>query len=1283
MADSRDPSEATAAQRKRALWLGAIVWTALVASAAAWWLLERTAEQEAQTRSRASLSAAALDNTLSVSLRQLAALPGNVARRPATLASLQAVELPDTSGWPDAERAQARERLLRESAVRDANAMLAEVMRDFGLPLALLLDRRGNVVADGAAGSVPRDALATRLAHRNYFADAMSAGTASQYVVGRVSREPGIYFSARVAAADGSALGVVVLKQNTATLNRLFTDASTGPLELVADAHGVLILGNRATLLGRRLPPAMSGDPPTGGWTALYRTEPVSLPWSISPREIDGHEVPVAMIGDVPHVAVPDALDGHPFTAWALSPLREDASAVAMVAAAALMVWLAGLLLLWGFLRRIESLEAALHARRELSELAQALPLTVFRYEQPEDERGRFLFVGSGVERVLGVDAAALERDPTLPWRMAGDPHERPPGEPVEFAVHHGTRTSWVRAHSVPAAARGGSVVHNGYWLDVTDRREAQTRFSAVLEHAPSGYLFFDRRRGVIHCNPATLAMFGAADEHQLRGRVPWFPGMSPPLQADGRPSRDRALELMRRHFGSRERVQSFEWRFQRADGTAFDADVNVIALDGAPFPPPGPARDARWDGEPQFCAVLTDISARKATAQAMQEARAAAEAASRTKTSFLANMSHELRTPMNAIIGMTHLALEDELAPRQRSYVEKAHGAARNLLQILDDILDLSKVEAGHLELERIEFRLESVVAEMADMLGLRAEEKGLELLFSAAPGLPEQLVGDPTRLRQVMVNLGSNAIKFTDRGEVTLGIEPLALDGDEVELHAWVKDTGVGLTADQQSRIFQPFVQADNSTTRRFGGTGLGLTISRQLVEKMGGRLWVESAPGRGATFHFTARFGRVAEAVPGGAVPDLTGRRALLVDDNEAARHVLSRMLEDLGVAVEQAASGAEALERLAGADADASGLPSWILLDWKMPRMDGIDCARRILERHPDARPCFLLVTAFARDDALRAGAGLPLAGVLTKPVTPSSLHDALVQGLHARRPLPLPPAAAARAPSTLAAARKRLEGARVLLVEDHPLNQELARDLLERAGIRVAVAGDGASALESLERDGPFDGVLMDCQMPVMDGYTATERLRANPAWRDLPVIAMTASALAADRERAFAAGMNAHIAKPLDVERMFRTLAEWIMPRATPSAPDTNAPLPPGLSAMRSIDARDGLTRCTGNETLYCRLLQGFAREHADFEATFRTALAHADWGRAEHLAHDLKGLAGNLGARALHVAAGELQAACTEQRADACEAALAGVLSALRPVLREIETSGVCGEDS
>ena len=1178
---------------RRALWIIAITWTLVCFAFASWWLQDRLRDHRDQTRLTATVRLNGVKDTLSISLRQLSALPLDLSHRPVVTTFL---------GAPTGtEESQIQSVLDRFSA-------------DFGVPLAALIRTDGEMVASSSTARRPGTGAEVSLTTRQYFIDAMAQGTAMQFLVGRASRAPGLYFAARVLHL-GQGVGVVVVKQDTDTLNRLLSEAD-GAIMFVTDSNGVVMLSNRPEALLKRVP-GIAGQADVS-WEKVYQRTPEPLDW-VQSRSADApRNMLLTRVGEMQHVTLSTSVGNTPFKLWVLEPLDEDALITRNTWTGGGVLWAIGCLLIWLSWRRMQSQRATLQARRDIFELTQALPLTVFRYVQPSKGAPHFSFIGRGADELFGVEADAIARDPLLPWRLGGT-GDQPPTRPQEFRLETGDQASWILADSTAHHAPDGSTTYNGYWLDITVRRETRARFMAVFEHASTGYLFFDAQHGVTHCNPAAMRLFGTGDPHALLGRTLWFPGLSPDLQADGRSSRERALADLRAHTAAGHRVHSFEWRFKRLDGTEFDADVNVIALE--------------WTGTPEFCAVVQDVTARKRLQDEMQRARDAAEAASQTKSSFLANMSHELRTPMNAIIGMTHLALEDGLPDKQRDYIEKAHGSARNLLQILNDILDVSKIEAGQLELERIDFELESVVGDMADVLGLKADEKGLELLFSAAPNLPTRLVGDPSRLRQVLVNLGSNAIKFTEMGEVTVGMEIASEDADGIELHGWVHDTGVGMSTEEIGRLFQPFVQADSSTTRRYGGTGLGLVISRQLVERMGGRLWVESAPGRGSTFHFTARFGRSVPRAPARAwmANELRGRRVLLIDDNAAALDVLGSMLETLGVVVDRADSAERGLALVD----QAPEAYTWFLIDWKMPDMDGIECAREILKRHPLVRPCILLVTGFARDDALRASAGLALAGVLNKPVTPSSLHDCLVQ---ARRLEPAAGVASRRVVGTPALSqtvREQLSGARVLLVEDHPLNQQLACELLRRAGIEVVVAKDGREALDRLADTGPFDGVLMDCQMPVMDGYTATRELRRNPAWQRLPVIAMTASALTEDRERALASGMNAHITKPIHVDAMLRTMAEWIgapigrtraAPQDTPpaAAPDPDAP---------ALHGSDGLARCMGNEVLYARLLKGFRDAETGFADAVRHALNEQRHGDALRRAHDMKGLAATLGA--------------------------------------------------
>ena len=1216
--------------QRRAVWIVTAAWSAAIFATALWWMLDRLESHREHAVAAASIRIGGVKETLSINLKQLAALPLDLSHRPGVADFVAGRQARD----PAAQELEIQQTLDRMGA-------------DFGLPLVSLIDRAGYIVTTSNSGVRNliggTSGTGLNLSTREYFGAALANGRSVQFLLGLATRAPGLYFASRI-MRNGAPVGVAVVKQDTEALNRLISDAD-GARVFVTDGNGVVVLANHDDMLLRRVP----GLAPLADDTArtTYQRSPEMLAWEQSRQADNARSLLVTKIGGVRYATLSTPLGDMPLKVWVLEPLDEEAQITRNAWTGGGTLWLLGCLMIWLSWRRVQSLDAALRARRDTYELTQALPLTVFRYTQPAKGAARFAFIGRGVEALFGVSAAAIERDPGLPWRMAGS-GDRPPTRPQEFRVEQrpgaadGIGAAWILADSTPKLEADGSTTYNGYWLDITARRETQVRFAAVFEHAAASYLFFDPQRGITHCNPATLNIFGTADPHVLLGRIPWFPGLSPELQANGRPSREQALEDLKQHTRTGERVRSFEWRFRRVDGRVFDAEVNVIALE--------------WAGTPEFCAVIQDITGRKQLQAETERARAAAEAASQTKSSFLANMSHELRTPMNAIIGMTHLALEDGLPDKQRDYVEKANSSARNLLQILNDILDVSKIEAGQMALERIDFEVESVVGEMADVLGLKADEKCLELLFSAAPDLPRRLIGDPTRLRQVLVNLGSNAIKFTEKGEVTVGMEVTDLQADSVELHGWVRDTGVGLSAEEISRLFQPFVQADSSTTRRYGGTGLGLVICRQLVERMGGKLWVESVPGVGSTFHFTARFGRSAPRAPARAwmANELRGRRALLVDDNAAALDVLGSMLDSLGVVVDRADSGAQALAMV---DAEPTAY-TWFMIDWKMPGMDGVECARRIFETHPLLRPCILLVTAFPRDDALRAGAGLPLAGVLHKPVTPSSLHDCLVQ---ARRIEPIAPIAARRAIDNgplSQAVRQRLAGARVLLAEDHPLNQQLACELLRRAGMEVVLAENGREALDKLANEGPFDGVLMDCQMPVMDGYDATRELRRNKEWRHLPVIAMTASALAEDRERALASGMNAHITKPIHIESMLRTMAEWITgPGAPPSdalptASATHSAAGAAAAPTPAIDTAAGLAYCMGNAGLYRRLLDGFREGEAGFIADVIAASAEQRWGDALRRSHDMKGLAGTIGAQALLGAAQALHAALGAHRA-------------------------------
>jgi len=620
-----------------------------------------------------------------------------------------------------------------------------------------------------------------------------------------------------------------------------------------------------------------------------------------------------------------------------------------------------------------------------------------------------------------------------------------------------------------------------------------------------------------------------------------------------------------------------------------------------------------------------------------LEEARQVAEEATRAKSDFLANMSHEIRTPLNAIIGFAHLALQTEPDSRRHDYIRKIQNGSKALLGVINDILDFSKIEAGKLSMEAIEFFLEDVLETVTDLVGIKAQEKGLGVIYNIDPNIPHSLMGDPIRLGQILLNLTNNAVKFTKKGEIVLGCALLEEDADEARLEFYVQDTGIGLTKAQQDKLFQAFSQAETTTTRKYGGTGLGLFISKSLVEMMNGRIRVESEYGRGATFIFTVRLKRIGSQTMTSrfAAADNLKKKILVMDDNDISRTALEKLLKGMSFKVIQADRAEAGIAKLevAGKQGEPFDL---VLMDWQMPGMDGLQASEKIKTDLEGTIPLVIMVPAYAQEALVQKANRLGLNGYLTKPVSPSSLSDSIMAALGKK----VHPSAFGHPKEQIPSVTK-IQGAKFLVAEDNEVNQQVAKGILENNRFVVDLADNGVLALEAVQKT-KYDAVLMDINMPEMDGYTASRKIRQLPGFWNLPIIAMTANAMTGDREKALAAGMNDHITKPIDVKELLIALRTWVKPakenagRKKETVPnkeiDTGA-LSENLGPLPGINIQTGLARLSGNTRLYRNLLKRFAGNQADTADKIQQALGTKDMKTAQRLTHTIKGVSGNISA--------------------------------------------------
>ncbi len=1157
--------------------------------------------------------------------------------------------------------------------------LLAEQMRMLPeLDGLRVLDRDGRVTH--ASPAARRLASEADLAAYHRLRDDPRAGlVVTGPEVTRDAPQGRLVFARRVVDAAGTFAGVVCASVPSGGFERAFVRNALGPDSSIA------LRTAQFALVHRR--PAVPGNL---GAVGSVNAELQTL---VGPQS-EGIYTATSSLDHVRRIYAYRRFARYPFLVTVgrsvesvLAEARGSARDVTVLTGLILLVTWTAVWLNYRSIRRRALAEAALEQSEERLVLAmEASTDGIWDWRLDTDES----YCSPAYSRTLGYRPGELPSDAQGNWVNLLHPDERDAtvarahellatqgGYDLEFRLRcRDGSYRWIRSRSkvVERDAQGRPLRVVGTHSDVTVRRamEEQLRAAseeqgAILEAATVGIALV-RERHVVRCNRRMEELFGyGPGEMQDQWTRAWY------LDEAGYAVGTREIEELTTRGGTR----LTDRYFKRKDGSTFWGRTSARLLDQQ-LPAKG------------VLVIVEDITPERDAEVALRHARDLAEAAARAKTDFLANMSHEIRTPMNAIIGMAHLALQSDLTPRQRDYLGKIEGASQHLLGIINDILDLSRIEAGKLAIERVEFELDHVLDRVAMLLTEKSTAKGLELVVDMDPATPRGLLGDSLRLEQVLLNLGSNAIKFTDRGEVVISVRLLARAGDSATLRFAVRDTGIGLTREQRSRLFQVFEQGDVSTTRKHGGTGLGLAISRHLVELMGGEIGVESSPGKGSNFWFTVQVGIGAD-VPRSLTPrpDLRSRRVLVVDDNDTARTVLHGMLESMTFRVEDASSGESAVTAVRRAA--AAGEPFDIVcLDWHMQDLDGLAVARQLRDLALPSPPHVLMITAYGREQLAEQANAAGVEGFLTKPVSASLLFDAAIQVLAGERGAPTRPRPEDRQREIALLAP--IHGARVLVVEDNALNQEVARELLTGAGLVVDTAENGEQALARL-REGAYDAVLMDMQMPVMDGLAATVAIRRQPGLDTLPIIAMTANAMPDDARRCREAGMSDYLAKPIEPETLWRVLLRWIPARGVAPSPPAAAPAAPTPAhtaspastadtgtlpvAIAGLDTVTGLHRVADNPGLYASVLRMFVEGHRLDADEIRREVAAADWTAAVRRAHTVKGLAGTIGAQELQDRAREMEN-CLKQpelRANA-SVAIAAFARSLATVVAGIDSA-------
>jgi PAS domain S-box-containing protein len=765
--------------------------------------------------------------------------------------------------------------------------------------------------------------------------------------------------------------------------------------------------------------------------------------------------------------------------------------------------------------------------------------------------------------------------------------------------------------------------------------RESEARLRAITESAHDGIIMMDPKGLVSYWNPAAERILGYSSDEVIGQNLHHF--IAPERYQE---AHHAAFPLFQQTGQGGVIGKTLELEALRKDNVEITVQLSLSAVN----------MQNGWHA----LGIIRDITDQKQIEEELLKAKELAESATEAKSEFLANMSHEIRTPMNAIIGFLGLIQKTDMTVQQQSYVKKIDVSARSLLGIINDILDFSKIAAGKMEIESIAFRLDDVISNIVDITAVKAAEKNIELLSSIARDVPLALVGDPLRVGQILINLVSNAVKFTDQGHILIKVQLDEKSAARCRIKFSVNDTGIGMAREQIEKLFSPFSQADSSVTRKYGGTGLGLTICKHLVDMMDGEILVESEYGKGSTFTFyiTAEIQSEKNETRSQDIEKIRLLKVLIVDDNEMARVIMQDQLGSFGIDALAVASGRAAIEAIKQESADNPY--DLVLLDWRMPDMDGIETAKLIMsDKELVLIPKIILVTAYGREEIVRQAERIGISTFLVKPINQSLLYDAIMNIFGVNTTASLARTAKLKTDTNWIV---DLHGMQILLAEDNLINQEVATEILRSMGLVVEVANNGQEAADAVAKK-QYDAVLMDLQMPIMGGYEATKLIRSDDRNRDLPIIAMTAHAMTGAREDSLAAGMNDYISKPIDPDLLFAVIKKWIKPAVSrhkdifsPEIMTEQKAAAVELPAdMPGIDLESGLKRVNGNRNLYRKLLFDFSKDYSASSNEIRAALEQNKMDQAGMLAHTLKGVAGNLSAYEIQKTAVDLETAFKE----------------------------------